>query len=201
MNVAGQTIDPSLLAQMQELVDRQKIYECLMRFSRGIDRFDRDMMVSAFHPDAQDDHGAFVGAPNGLYDFAAGLHGIGQYNTQHHITNHSCELDGDTAHTESYYLFTGRNRDDKTVWVATGRYIDRFEKRKGEWKIAFRYCVVEWSGLLPASAIPFSDIPDVHKNGVPGRDRNDPSYRRPLTNKRPEVFPPSLEELSKPKGS
>jgi hypothetical protein len=200
MNVA-QSIDASLLTELQQLLDRQKIYDCLMRFSRGIDRFDRDCMLSAFHPDAIDDHGEFVGAPGGLYDFAAGIHGFGQYNTQHHLTNHTCELNGDTAHTETYYIFSGRNRDDKTNWVASGRYIDRFEKRKGEWKIAFRYCVVEWSGMLPATAVPFADVPDVTGNGVPGRNKEDPSYRRPLTNLRKERVARSLEELARPKDS
>jgi hypothetical protein len=32
-----------------------------MRYSRGIDRLDRDMLLSAYHPDAIDDHGMFVG--------------------------------------------------------------------------------------------------------------------------------------------
>ena len=43
-----------------------------MRFSRGIDRFDRALMLSAFHPDAIDDHGEFVGTPEQLFDFSFG---------------------------------------------------------------------------------------------------------------------------------
>ena len=32
--------------------------------------------------------------------------------------------------------------------------------------------------------IPFADVPDIAGNGIPARDRTDPSYQRPLTNRR-----------------
>jgi len=44
--------------------------------------------------------------------------------------------------------------------------------------------VIEWSGLVPTMDIPFADVPDIHLNGAPSRDRSDPSYQRPLTNRR-----------------
>lgn len=189
--------DGHLLTAVRKLIDRQEILDCLIRFSRGMDRFDRELVLSAFHPDATDDHGEVVGSPEDLYEFAFGVHDDGQLNTHHNLLNHTCEIDGDVAHTETYYLFTGRNRDGKTVWMAQGRYLDRLEKRKGEWKIAMRYCVVEWSSLLAAGSVPFEDIPDVHANGVPSRGRGDPSYRRPLNNVRPRRIPGDLKKLSK----
>ena len=173
--------------RVQQLIDRQDILDCLMRYSRGVDRFDVDMIRSVYHPDATDDHGAFVGNPEQFIEWVVDLHGTGQISTQHQLTNHFCDLDGNTAHTETYFFFVARNRDE-SVWIAGGRYLDRFEKRKGEWKIADRYCVVEWSGTINEGPIPFAEIPDVHTNGVPGRDKDDPSYRRPLTNKREPRF-------------
>jgi hypothetical protein len=195
----AQDIDPARLARLERAADRQEILDCLIRFSRGIDRFDRALLLSAFHPDAIDDHGEFVGTPEQLYDFATGLHGLGQHCTHHNLLNHSCEIDGDTAHSETYYLFTGRNRDDATIWIAQGRYLDRLERRGGEWKIAMRYCVVEWAGVLPATNIPFADVPDVHANGVPQRGLEDVSYLRPLTNSRPMRYPADLAALSGPR--
>lgn len=195
-----QAIDPDRLARLERAADRQEIYDCLVRFSRGVDRFDRELMLSAFHPDAVDDHGAFVGTAEQLFDFSFGLHGAGQYATHHNLTNHSCDIDGDSAHSETYFLFTGRNRDNETIWIAGGRYLDRLERRDGEWKIAMRYCVVEWAGVIPATGVPFSDVPDVHANGVPSRGREDPSYLRPLVNNRPMRFPEDLEALSAPRG-
>ena len=67
--------------------------------------------------------------------------------------------------------------------------LDRLEKRGGEWKIANRYCIVEWSGTIIPGPIPYADIPDVHASGVPSRDRSDPSYTRPLVNKRAKRKP------------
>jgi hypothetical protein len=174
--------------RLAELMDRQDILDCLIRFSRGMDRFDRELFLSAFHSDAVIAAGPFVGGPVELYDWAANLHEHGQSATHHNLLNHSCEIDGDIAHTETYYLFVGRNRDD-TNWIAGGRYIDRLERRDGAWKIALRTNAIEWSGMVPTLPIPFADVPGIHINGVPSRDKKDPSYQRPLTNQRPRSIP------------
>jgi hypothetical protein len=171
------------VTKLERLVELEDIRECLTRFSRGMDRFDRELFLSAFHPDAVIAAGPFVGGPVELYEWAAPAHEAGQVATQHNLLNLTCDLDGDTAHTETYYLFAGRNRDE-TNWLAGGRYIDRLEKRDGEWKIALRTNAIEWSGMVPTMPIPFSDVPDLPLNGVPSRSTADPSYQRPLTNKR-----------------
>jgi|SRR6185437_11759752 len=169
--------------RLEQLLDRQDILDCLIRFSRGMDRFDRDLFLSAFHPDAVIAAGPFVGGPVDLYDWASRLHEQGQSATHHNLLNHTCDIDGDSAHTETYYLFVGRNRDE-TNWIAGGRYIDRLERRKGTWKIALRTNAIEWSGLVPTLPIPFAEVPDIHANGAPSRSRDDPSYVRPLRNVR-----------------
>ncbi len=171
------------LARLERLVDRMDIADCLTRFSRGMDRFDRDLFLSAFHADATIAAGPFVGGPADCYDWATPFHEAGQVATQHNLLNMSCEIEGDSAHGETYYLFVGRNRDESN-WIAGGRYIDRFERREGAWRIALRTNVIEWSGMVPTMALPFADVPDAYANGAPSRDRNDPSYRRPLTNRR-----------------
>jgi hypothetical protein len=170
-------------ARLETLLNRQAIVDCLTRFSRGMDRFDRDLFLSAFHADATIAAGPFVGGPADLYDWARELHDAGQVATHHNLLNHSCEIDGDTAHAETYYLFVGRNRDDSN-WIAGGRYIDRLELRDGEWRISMRTNAIEWSGLVPTLPIPFADVPGIALNGNATRDREDVSYRRPLTNRR-----------------
>jgi hypothetical protein len=180
--------DTDKLARLGDLLDRQDILDSLTRFARGMDRFDREAFLSAFHPDAEIAAGPFVGQPEALYDWARDLHDTGQSATQHVLLNHSCDLDGDTAHTETYYLFAARNRDDSN-WIAGGRYIDRFERRGGMWKVAVRSTVIEWSGLLPTLPIPFGDVPGIHLNGVASRDGDDLSYRRPLINLREPNIP------------
>lgn len=171
------------LAALDVMVDRQEIHDALTRFSRGMDRFDRDIFLSAFHDDATIAAGNFVGGPIDLYEWARATHELGQVSTHHNLLNHTCDIDGDTAHTETYYLFVGRNHDD-TNWIAGGRYIDRVERRDGQWRIALRTNVIEWSGIVPTMGIPFADVPDIHVNGAPSRSTTDPSYQRPLTNMR-----------------
>jgi len=175
-------------ARLNTLLDRQDIMDCLVRFSRAMDRFDRALFLSVFHTDAIIAAGPFVGGPEALYDWAMPMHDHGQIATHHNLLNHTCEIDGDTAHTETYYLFVGRNRDD-TNWIAGGRYIDRFERRGGEWKIALRTNAIEWSGMVPTLPIPFTEVPDIFANGTPQRGKDDPSYARPLANLRAPNIP------------
>lgn len=174
--------------RLDELLDKQDIMQCLARFSRGMDRFDRDIYISAFHDDATIAAGPFVGNASECYDWAIPMHEAGQVATHHNLLNTTIDLDGDTAHTETYYLFVGRNRDESN-WMAGGRYIDRLEKRDGEWKIALRMNAIEWSGMAPTMPLPFADMPGVLDNGAPSRDKDDPSYQRPLTNRRKRNVP------------
>jgi hypothetical protein len=181
-------MDADRLARLERLADRQDIVDCLTRFSRGMDRLDRDLFLSAFHPDSTIAAGSFVGGPVELWAWSSAMHEAGQTATHHNLLNVTCDVDGDTAHTETYYLFVGRNRDESN-WIAGGRYIDRLERRDGAWKIALRTNAIEWSGVVPTMPIPFADVPDIHVNGAPSRSRDDPSYQRPLTNRREKNIP------------
>lgn len=176
-------MDAERQSRLDRLLDEQDIRNCLGRFSRGMDRFDRVVFLSAFHGDAIIAAGPFVGSPAECYDWAMPLHAAGQAATHHNLLNCTIDIDGDTAHSETYYLFVGRNHDEGN-WISGGRYIDRLEKRNGVWKIALRTNAIEWSGLIPTMAIPFAGISDIHANGAPSRTKDDPSYQRPLINLR-----------------
>jgi hypothetical protein len=176
-------MDAERLKKLDALLDKADIMECLTRFSRGMDRFDRELYLSAFHADAEMAAGPYVGDVAGCYDWAVPMHDAGQIVTHHSLLNNTTEIDGDTAHSETYYLFVGRNRDE-SLWMAGGRYIDRFERRAGEWKIALRTNVIEWGCLPPPLPLPFGDVPDIALNGVSSRSKDDPSYQRPLINRR-----------------
>jgi hypothetical protein len=195
------TVDDSKLSRLQELLDRQDILDCLTRISRAIDRFDRDLFLSGYHPDALIDAGQFVADAAQVYDGGAALHEQGQSSTIHNLTNHTCEIVGDVAHAETYWLYTGLNRDG-TNWVAGGRYVDRLERRQGHWRIAFRCTLLEWSGMIPPANVPlFENVTDAHLNGLAARSKEDPSYRRPLTNRRQIRPPVSPRELGMPRTS
>jgi len=164
-------------ALVRELKDRQDIHDCLVRYCRGVDRFDREMVRSAYHPDALDDHGDFVGGVEGFIDWAFDYHTRHQRRTMHSITTHSCELNADTAHTETYWNFISVNQEAPHQTFSSGRYIDRLERRNGEWRIAARVCVING---LDHQLDPQAQVGDLAF--VPStRDRSDPSYMRPLT--------------------
>jgi hypothetical protein len=174
--------------RLRALIDRQDIDDCLTRFSRGMDRFDRELFLSAFHATAVIAAGDFVGGPDDLYQWAQTMHEHSQIATHHYLLNNTCEIDGDIAHSETYYLFAARNRDD-TNWLAGGRYVDRLERLDAQWRIMFRNNVIEWSGMLPTMPIPFADNVGAADNGLSARDCTDLSYLRPFINHRPPHTP------------
>lgn len=173
-----------MATSLQELSDRHEIWQIMLRYARGIDRFDRVMVRACYHDDAIDDHGVFVGAPDALIDWAMAYHGA--FNTLHHhgVSNHWCELDGDTAHAETYYTFVGANREGAHT-LAMGRYVDRLERRGGEWRISDRVCVNELVCDLAPTALPPDYVRALTSSGPGTRDRDDVSYARPLHARRP----------------
>jgi len=169
---------------LRTLQDRQEIIDCLHRYCRGIDRGDRALVLSAYHPDAIDDHGVFVGVAADFIDWALAYHGEHQVGHQHAVLNHSCELHGDTAHTETYFLYQGTNSVGPGT-LSGGRYIDRFERRQGRWGIAARVCVTEWVAELGKDPLPLEFRAALMSNCTGSRDPTDISYMRPLRVTRP----------------
>ena len=176
-------LTPDLIAFIREQKDRADILACVHRYTRGVDRHDRELMLSAYWPDAFDEHGVAEGDAAAFVDWAIGWHGEYQTRHQHMITNHTLELDGDNAHGETYYIFWGENRVGPPT-LAFGRYIDRFEKRGGEWRIAHRVCVNEKAGLFMENRLPEEAEKLLYKSGPNRRDKDDISYVRPLTRHR-----------------
>lgn len=177
-------MSPDPLERLQELLDRQDIADSLARFSRGLDRFDRECFLSAFHDDAEVAAGPYVGDAEGCYDWAVPMYDAGQILTHHGLLNSTVEVDGDTAHTETIYFSVSRNRDESIV-LAGGRYLDRFARRNGTWGIVVHINVLEWCSVVPGIPPTFgNDDPGIADNGLSARDDSDPSYRRPLLNRR-----------------
>lgn len=71
-------------------------------------------------------------------------------------------------------------RDHRTAQFISGRYIDRLERRNGEWRIVLRRSTVEVMFLADASVLESSFFKE--KGYIRGtRDTADLSYERPLT--------------------
>jgi hypothetical protein len=168
-------------AALDQLLDREAIRDCLNRYTRGLDRLDPELARSAYHDDAQDDHGPFRGTGMGLIDWANGFHTENYAHWQHYISNVSIDLDGSSAHVESYFMFIAVLKDRETLApLMGGRYVDRFEKRDDRWAIAARVSMVEWSS---SSAL----ANQLNELMFPAAlDHTDLSYSRPLRVLRPE---------------
>jgi hypothetical protein len=142
-------VDP---AKLQAMLDKEEIREILYRYCRACDRADRALLESCYHPGAIEDHGAFFGEAAA---FAANLVGNASrlYRRMGHmVSTINIELDGDVAYSEAYVCAGGplvAPADDggTQVRVIHGRYIDRFERRDGEWRIAQRIVVKDWTDI------------------------------------------------------
>ena len=161
--------------KLQRLIDRQEILDCLLRYTRGVDRMDLDLVRSAFHPHGLDCHGPVTGSAEDFLDWWTPLQKEREA-TQHFVTNQTVELDGDVAHVETYYLAVMKHRGSDRTQLVAGRYADRLERFEGEWKIAVRVVLPEWGGSIDSSQM--ERIFDRKHRG--SRDAADPTYERPL---------------------
>jgi hypothetical protein len=162
--------------EVRYLSDRQDIFDCILRYTRGLDRLDAKILTGVYHPDAVDNHSGFAGYIPEFVKWGIALEA--RYASTHHgITTHTCEIDGDTGHTESYVHWFLRLKDSDTVRAGGGRYVDRLERRNGAWKIILRRLLMDWQ--LEADGGFWNANVDSFALGA--RDYSDPSYQRPLT--------------------
>ncbi|MDP9902823.1 nuclear transport factor 2 family protein [Variovorax ginsengisoli] len=129
---------------LQALLDREAIRDCLYRYCRGIDRVDEAALRSAYWEDATDCHGAWNGSAEGF--IAQALSRLRQGGRRvHQITNVLIDLHGDTAAVESSFfaLQATAARPERETFLC-GRYVDRFERRGGAWRVAARTVVYDW---------------------------------------------------------
>lgn len=174
----------TLRRDVRYLKDRAEILDCIARHARGCDRHDNDLITSAYHPDATDEHGHTTNTGTDYATWVNPTHAATSHAHLHNITTHSCDIDGDTAHCESYSLVVLLGKDGRTAQIINGRYLDRLERRDGHWRIALRRSTVEVMFTADASVLKSPFFTDQgYLKGT--RDTGDLSYRRPLTLEQP----------------
>ena len=138
--------------RLDELLSKQEIHERLCDYMRGQDRLDPVLHRSVFWDDATTDYGIFKGDADGFVAFAQGA--LTPHKSNHHMIGQvRIDLEGDVGFGEVYFIAfhrIERDGEDRDLFVA-GRYVDRYERRNGVWKIAFRSELVDWSRDDPAS--------------------------------------------------
>ena len=162
------------------LTDRQQILDCICRTSRGNDRFDIELISGSYHDDGIHEIARDRISGQQYGEHANHAHALLFDANLHHVTMHLCEIDGDVAHAESYVIGLFLNKGEPKSKILSGRYIDRLERRDGQWKIALRRATVEV--ILEGSA-EYMQLPIFADRGYlkGNRDKSDPSYQRPLT--------------------
>jgi ketosteroid isomerase-like protein len=163
-----------LREDVQALRDRQAIQDVLVRYSRGLDRHDSELLASVYHEDAIDHHGDFLGPPADFVPWVNDLHAAGYVAHQHFVTNATVAVDGDVAHSEIYVQVVLR-RKDGPLEICGGRYVDRLERRDGRWRIAARETLVDWACTVEGDV-----WPGIAPFPMGAWNRGDPSYQRPL---------------------
>lgn len=132
--------------QIADLLDRNAIRACIEQLARGEDRRDASLISGAYWPDSVTDYGVFRGSFDEYLAWVVpGSPALPV--TQHVLGQSYIVLDGESARVETQVISYHRvdmgseHRDS----VIGGRYLDIFEQRDGEWRIASRMMVYDWS--------------------------------------------------------
>lgn len=160
------------------LLEKDSIKDCLKRYARGVDRRDWAMVRACFHVDSIDHHGEFRGNRDEFIEWVRKRHADVPFS-MHYLLNCLIELVSDeSAAVETYFWAIQRRKtksgdgaSEGTDHEVFGRYLDRFEKRKGTWRIAIRQVVYDSTRQMPSSN-------HLHKIvGILGRrDNSDPVF-------------------------
>ncbi|WP_299195486.1 nuclear transport factor 2 family protein [uncultured Erythrobacter sp.] len=170
------------------LQDRADIADIIAAYAHAIDRRRWSMMERLFHENAQFQFGTVAGDWRGFVEQARAIidpclatqHQLGQVQF-----GFAKGPDGESiCHTETYmtamhtipagYPIPDVFPDKGKIYsaVIAGRYVDRFEKRDGEWRIAHRTGLYDWREFREVEGVDLSQMPE----GSCGyHDERDPS--------------------------
>ncbi len=151
----------SLEAQVQELLDRQAIQDLVARYSRTLDWLDDAGQAGCYWPEAPIDYGFFKGT---AAEFVPIVMQVERSTGRrwHLLSSLAVRLtSATTAEGECYGVALGfRREEDGEPYKGNmygGRYLDTYEKRGQEWRIASRRYIMDWT-------LPMPDQPDASPN-------------------------------------
>ena len=171
-----------MMMTTEELAAREAIRDVIYRYARAIDRMDEALLRSVFHPGSRHNHfyegpssdPSAPSSPEEPGDFIAFAFGFLSTcaRTHHQLGNTLIEFDGDdAARVETYFTAYHLMRpkgdplagpmayDSEMDYLVGGRYVDRFERRDGEWKIVQRTGLTDWMRLEPSCSQGMGDLP------------------------------------------
>jgi hypothetical protein len=171
------------MSDVQLLLAERDVKNVVLRYCRGVDRMDLDLVRSCYHPDADDHHGDFAGGVDEALGWVWDV--LATYSsTVHLVANMLVEIDPaapGAARCESYGMalhFDG-GEGGRRGQAMGFRWIDDLEQRPSadgahEWRFSRRVATTEWIRRFADDE--FTPIPDRFLKGR--RDRDDPVYQR-----------------------
>jgi uncharacterized protein (TIGR02246 family) len=154
------------------LIARHAIMNTLANHSRGVDRADANLLGKSYHPDATVDYGFYVGPASNFVEILASAQRLSG-PTLHRTANCEITLRGEIAISESYVMaYIEEPAHQRMVF---GRYLDRHERRNGEWRLLHRHYVLD-GNTNRATTVARADPPVSFDHYVPegGKGASDP---------------------------
>jgi hypothetical protein len=138
---------------LQEWQAEREITRVLLDYARGVDQRNSRLVIACFHRDARIDYGSFGGSPDALAEWLERVQPrIDRSYNLFGPPRIELDLERDFAEVESYCLsvqLLPRDAEGVAHQTLAGlRYLDRFERRDGAWRIAERRNVADWSHTL-----------------------------------------------------
>jgi hypothetical protein len=166
------------------LEDREAIRAILALYTHALDRRRWELMARVFHPDATFGFGPVTGDWRAFVEQARSI--IDPCTMTQHSLGQTLMgfADADTAHCETYLTATHAvpvgyprpevfpARSEPYLAIVAGRYVDRFEKRDGEWRIARRQGLYDWREYRDVGA---ADLLGMAEGSCGYHDERDPS--------------------------
>lgn len=140
-------------ALLDELVAKEAIRAQLHNYQRSMDRCDAELGYNVFWDEATITVGDYYDkvSPKEFVDSCMQAHKT-IYATSHQINNVGIEVHGDKAGSESYalpYMLFQMEDGSFMLSLAGMRYLDKWERRDGEWRIIERVVANDGSCYVP----------------------------------------------------
>jgi len=175
-----------LTDDLAELLNREKIRDCIARVARGEDRRNAELLVGGFWPDADVDVGIFAGGFDSYLAWVVpGSSAIPV--TQHVLGQSLIDVRGHRALVETHVLSYHRVVTDAEARdvVIGGRYLDRMQRRDSEWRIGQRTMLYDWLQDVGGSVDWSGGVLGVPFRGAHYTGRAVGDHSEPLLDRRP----------------